>query len=211
MSRACRSLAAAACLLAGVTARPGLAVAAEPVDPDWPCVQPLVPELTAAQMWAGPAVESGAAEPASNPAWAGLAYALASRSTPLDQAEQEIAQFAGTLAPQARGAQLSLLFRDVLELINQERDKMIAGIKRYTRKQRRLAEKIAQDSQQIRNVQPGTVPDAQTQELMNARQWDLRVYQDRQQVLSQICEQPVLLDQRAFALSRAMQAQLKPD
>jgi hypothetical protein len=35
------------------------------------------------------------------------------------------------------------------------------------------------------------------------------VYEDRQHVLRQICEQPVLLDQRAFALSRAMQARLE--
>src|SRR4051812_12032042 len=36
-----------ACLLA--------TVAAAPADPDWPCVQRLVPTLTAATLWAGPA------------------------------------------------------------------------------------------------------------------------------------------------------------
>jgi hypothetical protein len=199
---------AAASLLASVAASSVIAVAAEPVDPDWPCIQRLVPELTASQMWAGPALES-TTEPADSPELAGLAHELASRATPLEQAEQAIDRFAGDLAPQARGAQLTLLFHEVLELINQERGQIIAGIKRYTRKQRRLADKIAQDSRQIGNLQPGTVPDAQTQELLNAKQWDVRVYEDRQHVLRQICEQPVLLDQRAFALSRAMQARLE--
>jgi hypothetical protein len=37
------------------------------------------------------------------------------------------------------------------------------------------------------------------------------VFEDRQRVLRQICEQPVLLEQRAFALSRAMQSELEPD
>jgi hypothetical protein len=55
------------------------------------------------------------------------------------------------------------------------------------------------------------VPDAETAELLNERQWDLRVFEDRQHVLRQICEQPVLLDQRAFAVSRALQAHLAPD
>jgi hypothetical protein len=199
---------AAAILLASVAASPVVAVAAEPVDADWPCIQRLVPELTASQMWAGPALES-TTETADSPDLASLAHELASRATPLEQAEQEIDRFAGDLAPQARGAQLTLLFHEVLELINQERGQIIAGIKRYTRKQRRLADKIAQDSRQIGNLQPGTVPDAQTQELLNAKQWDVRVYEDRQHVLRQICEQPVLLDQRAFALSRAMQARLE--
>jgi hypothetical protein len=199
---------AAASLLASVAVSPVVAVAAAPVDPDWPCIQRLVPELTASQLWAGPALES-TTESADSPGLAGLAHELASRATPLEQAEQAINRFAGDLAPQARSAQLTLLFHEVLELINQERGQIIAGIKRYTRKQRRLADKIAQDSRQIGNLQPGTVPDAQTQELLNAKQWDVRVYEDRQHVLRQICEQPVLLDQRAFALSRAMQARLE--
>ena len=46
---------------------------------------------------------------------------------------------------------------------------------------------------------------------MEARQWDLRVFEDRQRVLRQICEQPVRLEQRAFALSRALQAELEPE
>jgi hypothetical protein len=36
------------------------------------------------------------------------------------------------------------------------------------------------------------------------------VFEDRKKVVRQICEQPVLLDQRAFALARAMQARLEP-
>ena len=90
-------------------------------------------------------------------------------------------------------------------------DQIIAGIKRYTVKQQHLAQNIAQDSQKLADVQPGTTPDAPTQELLQARQWDLRVFEDRRHILRQICEQPVLLEQRAFALSRAMQARLQPD
>ena len=97
----------------------------------------------------------------------------------------------------------------MLQQINQERSHIIAGIKRYTRKQQHLAAKIAQDSQKLANLQPGTTPDAQTQELLDARAWDLRVFEERRRILPQVCEQPVLLEQRAFALSRAMQAELE--
>ena len=77
------------------------------------------------------------------------------------------------------------------------------------RKQRRLADKITEENRKLANLQPGTTPDAKTQELLDARQWDLRVFQDRQRMLTQICEQPVLLEQRAFSLSRAIQSRLE--
>lgn len=204
--RRARSLAAGAGLLviAGATSAP----AAEPADADWPCVQRLVPELAASQMWAGPPVDSVQDTPADDAELAALAYQLASRATPLEQAEQAIDAFAGDLPADSRNAQLTRLFGDMLALVNQERSEIIAGIMRYTRKQRRLAEKIAQDSQQLQDLQPGTTPDPATQARLDERKWDVRIFEDRQKILRQICDQPVQLEQRAFALSRALQSHL---
>jgi hypothetical protein len=185
------------------------AAAAEPADADWPCIQRLVPELAASQMWAGPPPDHAETPASPDRDMAQLASRLASRSMPVDEAQAAIDRFANGLAPAERQRQLARLFQDVLELINQERSQIIAAIKRYTRKQRHLAEKIAQDSRKLANVQPGVTPDAETQESLNERQWDLRVFEDRQRILRQICEQPVLLEERAFALSRAMQSQLE--
>jgi hypothetical protein len=39
--------------------------------------------------------------------------------------------------------------------------------------------------------------------------WDTRIFQDRQQALSYVCETPVILEQRVFALARAIAAGLK--
>jgi hypothetical protein len=196
-------------LLAGLALAAQPAAGAEP-DPDWPCVQILVPTLAASQMWAGPPLEANEDVPA-DPQRAALAYQLASRATALPELEEELDRFADGLAAQDRNAELAGLFSEALALINQQRSEIIAGIKRYTRKQRRLADKIARDNRQLTGLQPGTVPDAETAELLNERQWDLRVFEDRQHVLRQICEQPVLLDQRAFAVSRIVQARLAPE
>jgi hypothetical protein len=187
------------------------AVAAEPSDADWPCIQRLVPTLAVSQMWAGPSPERGESASSPDGELAQLAHRLASRSMPVEDAQAAIDEFADGLAAEQRNAELAHLFHDVLEQINQERSQIIAGIKRYTRRQQRLAEKIAQDSQKLADLQPGTTPDAQTQELLEERQWDLRVFEDRRRILTQICEQPVLLEQRAFSLSRAIQARLEPD
>jgi hypothetical protein len=162
-------------------------------------------------MWAGPSAGSGENAASAAGETAQLAQRLASRSLPVDEAGAAIDSFVEGLPPEQRNLELARLFNEVLQLINRERSRIIAGIKRYTRKQRQLAEKIAQDSRQLADLQPGTTPDAGTQALLEARQWDLRVFEDRQRVLRQICEQPVLLEQRAFALSRAMQSELEPD
>jgi hypothetical protein len=199
--------------LAALAVAPGLApsAAAQPSDADWPCIQRLVPQLAASQMWAGPSAGSGENAASAAGETAQLAQRLASRSLPVDEAGAAIDSFVEGLPPEQRNLELARLFNEVLQLINRERSRIIAGIKRYTRKQRQLAEKIAQDSRQLADLQPGTTPDAGTQALLEARQWDLRVFEDRQRVLRQICEQPVLLEQRAFALSRAMQSELEPD
>jgi hypothetical protein len=183
--------------------------AAEPDDSDWPCIQRLVPELAASQMWAGPPPDGADDGSRADGGTIQLARQLASRSMPVDQAQAAIDEFAQGVGPEERNAELAHLFHEVLRLINQERGEIIAGIKRYTRKQQHLAEKITQDSQMLANLQPGITPDPATQELLNEREWDLRVFHDRQRVLRQVCDQPVLMEQRAFSLSRAMQAELE--
>ena len=47
--------------------------------------------------------------------------------------------------------------------------------------------------------------DAQEEQL----DWNTRIFQDRQQALTYVCETPVLLEQRVFALARAIAAGLK--
>ena len=41
------------------------------------------------------------------------------------------------------------------------------------------------------------------------RDWDIRIFEDRRQSLVYLCEQPVLLEQRAFALARAIASHME--
>ena len=72
------------------------ATAQPPQDPDWPCIQRLVPEVSAGMVWAGPPV--GAAGDWRDDAGIGeLAAKLASRRVPIGQAETALEAFARTL------------------------------------------------------------------------------------------------------------------
>jgi aminopeptidase N len=189
---------------APATAQPGH-------DPDWPCIQRLVPELSTGMLWAGAPSNASDAEWQSDWKLAQLAGELAARRTPLDQADQAIAGYAEDLPPNAQPEKLALLFQGVLELINDERSRTIESIKAYARNQRRLAKRIAQENRRLDQLRQEDTAEAQTElaELRSERDWAIRIYDDRNRALRQVCDQPVQLEQRAFALARAIQSQIE--
>ncbi|MGH6943714.1 MAG: hypothetical protein ACREH6_05785 [Geminicoccaceae bacterium] len=192
---------------AGPTADP----ATGGLNPDWPCVQRLVPELSAAMMWSGPPLEGADGAWRKDPERAALVQKLSDRSVPLDQAEGAIDAFARDLAPERRAQELTSLFQGVFQLITEQRHDVIEGIERYAKRQRLLAQKITGSNRQLDALRQSDAPDAQSklQERQVERDWDARIYDERRHALSQVCDQPVQLERRAFAIARAVQGRLE--
>ena len=182
------------------------AVAAGSEDPDWPCVQRKVPEISAGMVWAGPPVEELAQDWRQDEEVGRLAATLAARRTEIEAAKAAVADFAGGLGAE-RNEKLTLLFAATLDLINKERASIISGIGRYTRRQQALAEKIGRLSSELKALPASDT--AQREELEEQRLWDTRIYEDRERSLAYICEQPVLLEQRVFALAREIMGHLE--
>jgi hypothetical protein len=194
-------------LSAGLMAFLAFAPAAQAAaEGDWPCIQRKVGELTAAQMWDGPALDT-AADRRDDPTIAALAAELAQRRMPLDEAASRIERFAAE-AGGDRDAKLTALFARILERINAERGRLVAGIERYARKQRELAERIkaAGLASAARRAEPSN--GATLAELEERLHWDTRIYDERQAALVYVCESPVLLEQRVFALAREIRSRL---
>jgi hypothetical protein len=176
-------------------------------DSDWPCVQRLVPRLEAGQMWAGPPLENGAGAPV--PDLAALAEQLADPALPQEGLAGKVRAYQDGVPPDRRGQALAGLFKATLDRINAERATLIEGIKRYARGQRRLAERIAAETRELDRLQRSAdAASGQVQDLQAARDWDVRIFSDRQRSLTLVCDQPVRLEQRAFALARVIQEQL---
>lgn len=189
--------------------RPG--VAADAQDPDWPCIQRKVSEISPAQVWNGPPL--GAVEDAwrNDDVVADLAATIASRRTELADAKTQITDFASS-AGADRNQRLTLLFAGVLASINAERSSIMAGIGRYARRQHALAEKISGEAAELDRLpaQGGTQDEiAHRGELTEAQEWDTRIFRERERSLRYVCELPTVLEQRAFALGREIAAQLK--
>jgi hypothetical protein len=89
----------------------------------------------------------------------------------------------------------------------------MAGIEKFARQQIALSERIKEAAAQSNDLQNKT--DASQQDIARAGQldeqllWDTRVFDEREQSLTYVCEVPVLLEQRLFALTRQLATHLE--
>lgn len=174
----------------------------------WPCAQKKVGSISAGTIWSGPDLAQGADWDQDNKL-AGLAQKLASRRTELTEAEEAIAAFAKEAGPD-KGKQLTRLFVGVLEIINDNRNKVLHGIGRYAAGQQHLAERLRDESDTISSAQdaPSLTFNANTSGKAKEFEWDQRIFNERRQALSYVCETPTLLERRAYDIAQRIQAQL---
>ncbi len=208
-ARSAPLLAATLTLLA--LAAPSRAAPPGPRDPDWPCQQIKVPQLSLATLWAGPALDDAQAHWRDNPDAAALAARLAQRRVPLDQAKAEIAGFADH-AGAHRQDRLLDLFAGLFATLDEERTAVVTGLDRYGSRQKTLAEKVRGEADSLHAEQAAASPDEQKlATLGNEIGWDTRVFEDRRTSLHYACDVPNIIEQRLFALSQAIQAALPAD
>lgn len=196
---------------AGATAGTTTNYAAAPtnaVEPPWPCAQRKVGTISPGTIWSGPDLAQGA-DWDQDLKLATLAQKLASRRTDLGEADSDIADLAKN-AGADKDKQLTRLFVGVLDIINTDRDKILHGISRYAAGQERLAERLRQESDAISSGQsePNLTFNANTSGKAKDFEWDQRIFNERRQALSYVCETPSLLERRAFDIARRIQAQL---
>jgi hypothetical protein len=181
---------------------------ADSPERNWPCRQILVGRLSMAAVWSGPSIEGLAWR--DDQAVADIVARLAARRTPLDDAERVIEDFA-----QSQGAgktkKLVSVFAGLFETLNDERTQVIEGLLRFGAKQKELAGKIRAENASREG--PGKPrPDAGKQDAETVArdlEWDLRVFDERRQSLTYVCETPALIEQRLFALARVIQRSLE--
>lgn len=190
-------------LLLAVLAAP--AWAAGPPDPDWPCIQRRQPHMSLGQVWSGPPPDAAVEDLARDPQIEALARVIALRRTALPEAEAMIADFAKDADP----ARLTALYVAAFGHINATRDRVMAGITRYAHKQEALDREIGEQRARFAELEAAEPPDFDRIDAAETQlDWSTRIFQDRQQSLTYVCETPVILEQRAFTLGRAVAAHL---
>ncbi|MFC6789886.1 hypothetical protein ACFQE0_09815 [Methylobacterium komagatae] len=192
------------------------AAAAQPrPDPDWPCVQRKVETLSPGQFWTGPDIAAAGEWGSDNDA-AVLAQKIASRRTELSQVDPLLNEFAGKFGSDkdAKDKALTRVYAGVFEVLNGERNKIMSGITRYAQGQRRMAERIRDEADKISQIKDAPskgdeteLPKDQT-DLETKFAWDRRIFQERSQSLTYVCEVPQILEQRLGEIGKRIQAHL---
>jgi hypothetical protein len=185
--------------------------AADPDNPDWPCIQRKVLTLTAEQMWDGGEVEARPQGP-DDPELARLIALLASRRVALEAAAAAIAQFADAQPPERRDQALRQLFAGLLSTVNRDRAIVMSGIERFNERQKARAAEIERQGAAIRQLKERAASEDQARAELGPAEdrynWDVRVFSERQQSLPLACEVPVMIEQRLFALGREIRARM---
>jgi len=164
-----------------------------------------VPELSVAAMWAGPPIDDVGRTWEDDAKVRDLVARLAARRLPLEEAQRSAAEFlAGS--GDAKQAKAKLLFAGLFDTLNRLRSEVINGIERYTRRQREFAGQVRGKTLKLREMQDAPNADQkQVEELAEQVEWDTRIFEERRRTITYVCEVPVLIEQRLFALSRTIQ------
>jgi hypothetical protein len=181
------------------------ALALDPRYPDWPCQQLKVPGIAIASVWAGPPIEIGDAAKPADAKQAELVSRLAARRTPIEDARKLIADYVvGTSAEKQEMAKT--LFAALYSTLNAQRDEVMNGIERFSRKQKAMAVDIREEAQKLREIRDNSTADlSQTEDVASRLAWQTRIFEDRRKSTSYVCDVPVLIEKRLFDLGKAIQ------
>lgn len=182
------------------------AMAASSNDPDWPCIQRKVPELSLGQVWNGPELPESAGEWKTDSRISDLVKHAAARRTPVADAQKEIQAFAEGLAADKREPQLEMLARGLFDHLNAERSHVISGLARYAHKQLDLAARLRKEGSDLDalRARPDADPD-EVERLTDQLAWETRLFDERVHSLTAVCEVPTLIEQRLYQLSKTVE------
>ncbi|SMX32375.1 hypothetical protein [Actibacterium lipolyticum] len=193
----------AICLAISCAALAAPAQAADFSDPTWPCIQRKVEDLSLGIMWPHPVPDiklSGDQAAQVND----LVDRLSLRRVTLEEADQLIRDFAAD-TPDLTIDLLGNVFKRVFDKLGQDRKAIIQGIGKYSISQLALSQQIDDTRSQMTTLMAASEPDFdKVDELEEKLDWDERIYRDRAKSLTYVCETPVLLEKRIYAIAQSL-------
>jgi hypothetical protein len=178
-------------------------------DPDWPCRQIKVQTYSLAGVWSGPELDLNSQSWRDESDIADLAAKMTQRRIPIADVESAVADFKAKAGADA-DAKLLRAFAAAFQDLSRQRSQILDGLERFGRKQRAMADHIRAENEAVQksadqNQGGQTLPAADSQEQLR---WDIRIFDDRRQTITYVCETPTLIEQRIGAIARAVQAAL---
>ncbi|MDQ2104116.1 hypothetical protein [Azospirillum isscasi] len=178
-------------------------------DPEWPCVQVLVPTLSSGQIWPGDPIEGKEGDWRDIPGTEPVLKRILDRRLDPEQEQAAIDRFAdqwdGAGSGFDRNAALTALFAGAFDALNRERGQAISAIRRYAHQQRELLDSIDKALTRLNGLS-ADAPEAAA--LKEDIAWRRRILDERRRNQSALCDQPVQLEQKAGRIARDIAARL---
>jgi hypothetical protein len=191
------------------TAGPATSAPPGPRDPDWPCEQIKVPQLSLAAVWSGPLPNGQPGDWRQDPQVADLVQVMVQRRVPIEQAQDQIRAFAIQAGDQKQ-PKLLMALGGMFSVLDEQRSSVIAGLDRFGARQKQLAASLRDDNEKLRTMRsdPASAA-ADVSQMVQRITWEAQVFQDRRQALRYACDVPGKIEQRLFALARTIQDALR--
>ncbi len=182
-----------------------LGAAGPPADPDWPCVQRLVPTLTAGTLWGG---HDAGADWRTEPAVAAVVAAVAPRGISAQEGVARLDRFVATVPPADRPAVLAQVFAGLVDETNVQRAQVIGRLHDIARRQRSMTEMTSRITAELRAL-PADAPAAQREEVVGRRAFLIREYEEIERTIRYACEAPVQMEAKLGTIAQALQRGLE--
>lgn len=177
-----------------------LGAAGPPTDPDWPCVQRLVPTVTASTLWGG---HDAPDDWRADPRLATLVPQLAQRTLPAADAAKTLDAFTATVPEAERPALLPRLFQGLVDETNTQRTDVIDRLHGITRHQRQLTETVSHVTAELRAL-PKDAPVMERDAVVSRRALMIREYEEIERTIRYACEAPVQMESKLGVLAQSL-------
>ena len=163
-------------------------------NPDWPCIQVLIEELSWGSIWTGPPLDENSSKWIDDENLSALAKKLMNRKTKENEGIGELKKY---IKKNNSPNQLTKLFHALFDTTNEIWRKRTAKLLNFGKRQRLTSEKISVKLEKIKQLSkdPNLNKD-EIQKLEQEKFWDIRRFEDRRNLSDPLCDQPRFYEKR---------------
>ena len=171
-------------------------------NPDWPCIQVLVKELSWGSIWTGPPLDENSSKWSDNENLKVLAKKLMNRRTKENEGIFELKNY---IKKNNSPNELTELFHSLFDTTNDIWRNRVTKLLNFGKKQRLTSEKISLKLEKIKELSKDFNTNKDEIEKLEQEQfWDIRRFEDRRNLSDSLCDQPRFYEKRLGVYSNVI-------
>ena len=163
-------------------------------NPDWPCIQVLIEELSWGSIWTGLPLDENSSKWIDDENLSALAKKLMNRKTKENEGIGELKKY---IKKNNSPNQLTKLFHALFDTTNEIWRKRTAKLLNFGKRQRLTSQKISVKLEKMKQLSKD--PDLNKDEIQKLEQenfWDIRRFEDRRNLSDSLCDLPRFYEKR---------------